>query len=75
MASEATRAAPHRAQRVRKGLLLFFFLLFPVVFNFLSPYLSLSGAMQGAVSGSLLFFKRRFASLITLGGWFPLPAR
>jgi hypothetical protein len=28
-----------------------------------------------AGSGSLLFFKRRVASLITLGGWFPLPAR
>jgi hypothetical protein len=26
-------------------------------------------------SGSLLFFKRRFSSVITLGGWFPLPAR
>ncbi len=26
-------------------------------------------------SGSLLFFKRRFASLITLGGWFARPVR
>jgi hypothetical protein len=26
-------------------------------------------------SGSLLFFKRRFSSAITLDGWFPLPAR
>lgn len=73
MASEATRAAPHRAQRVRKGLLLFYFLLFPVVFNFLSPYLSLSGAMQGAVSGSLLFFGLLLASSLFLGrgfcGW------
>jgi ferredoxin-type protein NapH len=62
-----------RMQRVRKGLLLFFFLLFPVVLNFLSPYLSLSGALEGTISGSLLFFGLLLASSLLLGrafcGW------
>jgi polyferredoxin len=79
MASETADAAPRgvrraqRAQRMRKGLLLFFFLLFPVGFNFLSPYLSLSGAMQAVLSGSLLFFGLLLVSSLFLGrgfcGW------
>jgi len=64
---------PNPAQRVRKGLLLLSFLLFPVVFNFLSPYLSLSGALEGVVSGSLLFFGLLAACSLFLGrafcGW------
>lgn len=56
-----------RMQRARKGLLLFFLLLFPIVLNFLSPYLSLSGAAQGVISGSLLFFGLLLASSLFLG--------
>ena len=66
-------AATKPRQRLRKALLLLFFLLFPLVLNFLSPYLSLSGALQGTVSGSLLFFGLLLASSLLLGrafcGW------
>lgn len=60
-------------QRVRQGVLLLSFILFPVLFNFLSPYLSLSAAARGAASGSLLFFSLLFAGSLLLGrafcGW------
>lgn len=60
-------------QRVRSGLLLFFFILFPVVLNYLSPFLSVHGASRGIISGSLLFFALLFASSLLLGrafcGW------
>lgn len=60
-------------QRIRKGILLFFFILFPVVLNYLSPYLSISAASEGIVGGSLLFFGILFLSSLILGrafcGW------
>jgi ferredoxin-type protein NapH len=60
-------------QRVRKALLLLFFILFPVIMNYLSPYLSISGASKGIISGSLLFFGLLFFSSLLLGrafcGW------
>ncbi len=60
-------------QRVRNGILLCFFILFPVVLNYLSPVLSVHGASQGIISGSLLFFALLFVSSLFLGrafcGW------
>ena len=60
-------------QRVRNGILLLFFISFPVVLNYLSPFLSVHGASQGIISGSLLFFALLFASSLILGrafcGW------
>ena len=40
-------------QRIRNGTLLLFFVVFPVVLNYLSPFLSVHGAAQGIISGSL----------------------
>lgn len=41
--------------------------LFPLTFNYLSPYVSIDGAMAGLVSGSLLVFALQFLSGIFLG--------
>jgi ferredoxin-type protein NapH len=60
-------------QKARKAILLFFFILFPVIINYLSPYLSMSAAAEGIISGSLLFFGLLFLSSLLLGraycGW------
>ena len=62
-----------RRQKIRNGALLLFFLLFAVVLNYLSPFLSVHGASRGIVSGSLLFFGVLFVSSLLLGraycGW------
>ena len=66
-----TRVA--RRQRVRKGLLLGALLLFPVVMNYLSPYVIIDGASQGIVNGSLIVFGGLFVSALFFGrlwcGW------
>lgn len=60
-------------QRIRKGLLLFSFLLFPLFMNFLSPYVIIDGASQGIVNGSLIVFSLMFLSALFVGrawcGW------
>ncbi len=65
--------SPWTRQRIRSALLLFTFLLFPVVMNFLSPYVIISGAFQGIVTGSFLLFGLLFISSLFLGrlwcGW------
>ena len=62
-----------RRQRVRRGLLLSSFLLFPVILNYFSPYLIVVGAAQGIASGSMLVFAGLFASSLLVGrlwcGW------
>ena len=59
--------------RIRNTLTLISLLLFPVILNFLSPYVPIDGAMQGIVAGSLIFFFVLFLSGIVLGrlwcGW------
>jgi polyferredoxin len=63
----------NRRQNIRFGLLMFTFLLFPVVMNFLSPYVIIDGAFQGIVSGSFLLFSGLFISSLFVGrlwcGW------
>jgi len=58
---------------VRKTLIIIFLLLFPVTLNFLSPYVSIDGAMIGIISGSLLLFIFMFVTAIFFGrawcGW------
>ena len=54
-------------QQTRMGVLLFTFLLFPVVMNFLSPYVIIDGAFQGIVSGSFLVFGGLFISSLFVG--------
>ena len=60
-------------QRVRKGLLMLSFLLFPITINFFSPYLIMDAGRQGIINGSLIMFALMFIASLFLGrawcGW------
>lgn len=60
-------------QRVRKALIIVSMLLFPVLMNYLSPYVIIDGAMQGIVNGSSIVFGLLFLSALFVGrlwcGW------
>jgi len=60
-------------QKIRKTLLFVSLLLFPLTLNYLSPYVSIDGAMAGVLSGSALLFLLQFVSGLFLGrawcGW------
>ncbi|MBN2006069.1 MAG: 4Fe-4S binding protein [Anaerolineae bacterium] len=60
-------------QRVRKTLIIISLLLFPVIMNYLSPYVIIDGASQGIVNGSLIVFGLQFLSALFVGrlwcGW------
>lgn len=62
-----------RRQRVRIGVLIASFTLFPVTIFYFSPYLSVMGAFEGVMAGSVLVFLLQFASAFVLGrafcGW------
>jgi hypothetical protein len=51
-------------QRIRKTLIIISFLLFPVIMNFLSPYVIIDGASQGIISGSFIIFGLMFLSAL-----------
>ena len=59
--------------KIRKTLLFVSLLLFPLTLNYLSPYVSIDGAMAGVLSGSALLFLLLFVSGLFLGrawcGW------
>jgi ferredoxin-type protein NapH len=54
-------------QRIRKGLLLVSFLLFPVTLYYFSPVLILGGASEGVINGSFLAFSLMFVSSLFVG--------
>lgn len=60
-------------QRIRKGVIILSFLLFPITMNFFSPYVIVDGAMNGIATGSLVMFSLMFLSSLFLGrawcGW------
>jgi len=62
-----------RRQRVRKSVLLGFFLIFPIIMNYFSPYLIIDGASRGIVNGSFIVFGSLFLSSLFFGrarcGW------
>lgn len=64
---------PARRQKIRKGLLLGMFLIFPITMNYLSPYVIIDGASQGIVNGSLIVFSLMAVSALFVGrawcGW------
>ncbi|MDF2686339.1 MAG: 4Fe-4S binding protein [Clostridia bacterium] len=43
-------------QKVRRIIIIISLLLFPITLNYLSPYVSIDGAMIGIISGSLIVF-------------------
>jgi ferredoxin-type protein NapH len=61
MSRQATR------QSIRKAVILIMFLLFPIVLNYLSPYLIIDSASQGIVNGSLVVFALLFVSSLVFG--------
>jgi ferredoxin-type protein NapH len=62
-----------RRQSIRKAIILISFLLFPVAMNFLSPYLIITGAAEGIITGCFIIFGLLFASSMVMGrafcGW------
>lgn len=62
-----------RRQQVRQGILLATFLLFPLIYYYLSPYLIIESALLGIVNGSFLLFAALFLSALVFGrawcGW------
>lgn len=67
-----TKQLPTR-QRVRKALLLFSFLVFPLTLYYFSPVLILQGASEGVLNGSALVFGSMFVASLFVGrlwcGW------
>jgi ferredoxin-type protein NapH len=63
----------HMRQSVRRALLLVSFLLFPVTFYYLSPYLIIMGTSERTASGSMVVFGVMTLSALVLGrlfcGW------
>ncbi|SHI18048.1 4Fe-4S binding domain-containing protein [Sporobacter termitidis DSM 10068] len=61
-------------QKVRRVIVFTTLFLFPVIFNYLSPYVSLDAAFAGLVAGSVMVFAFLFLSGIFLGrawcAWF-----
>ena len=54
-------------QKVRRILIYTMLLLFPVVLNYLSPYVSINAAFEGLIAGSVILFALQFLSGIFLG--------
>jgi len=57
-------------QKLRKGIILFTFLLLPAIFYYFSPYLIIMGASEGVISGSFIIFAALFLSALFLGRGF-----
>jgi ferredoxin-type protein NapH len=60
-------------QKLRKGLIIGLFLVFPIIIYYFSPDLILEGAAQGILAGSAVVFGLQFVSSLLLGrafcGW------
>jgi ferredoxin-type protein NapH len=60
-------------QKIRKGIILFSFFLFPAFFYYLSPALIIQASSQGIINGSFILFCLMFVSSLFLGrtycGW------
>jgi ferredoxin-type protein NapH len=60
-------------QKIRKGLILFSFFLFPAIFYYLSPVLIIQASSKGIINGSFVLFFLMFVSSLFLGrsycGW------
>lgn len=60
-------------QQLRKGIIFFSFILFPITVYYFSPVLIVSGAAEGIITGSFIVFILMFLSALVLGrawcGW------
>ena len=62
-----------KRQKIRKGLILLSFFLFPAIFYYLSPVLIVQAGAEGVINGSFILFILMFFSSLFLGrgycGW------
>lgn len=60
-------------QKIRKGIILFSFFLFPAIFYYLSPVVIIRATVNGVINGSFIVFVLMFISALVLGraycGW------
>lgn len=60
-------------QKIRKGIILFSFFLFPATFYYLSPVLIIEASSKGIINGSFILFSLMLISSLLLGrgfcGW------
>jgi ferredoxin-type protein NapH len=60
-------------QKIRRGIILFSFFLFPATFYYFSPYLIVEATAKGIINGSFILFSLMFFSSLVLGrgfcGW------
>lgn len=60
-------------QKVRKGIILVSFFLFPALFYYFSPVLIIEASSKGIINGSFIIFLLLLASSLLLGrafcGW------
>ena len=60
-------------QKIRSGIILFSFFLFPAIFYYLSPALIIQASSEGIINGSFVLFVLMFLSSLFLGrgycGW------
>jgi polyferredoxin len=56
-----------KRQAIRRAVILVSLLLFPVVLNYLSPYVIIDGATQGIIAGSLIAFGLMFVASLFVG--------
>lgn len=60
-------------QKIRKGIILFSFFLFPAIFYYFSPYLIIDATIKGIINGSFIMFSLMFLISLVLGrafcGW------
>ncbi|MFH1488249.1 MAG: 4Fe-4S dicluster domain-containing protein [Pseudomonadota bacterium] len=62
-----------KRQKIRKGIILFSFFLFPAVFYYLSPVLIVQASSKGIINGSFILFFLMFVGALFFGrgycGW------
>ena len=57
-------------QKIRKGIILLSFFLFPAIFYYLSPVLIIEASSKGIINGSFILFFLMFISSLFLGRGF-----
>jgi polyferredoxin len=62
-----------RRQKIRRGLILFSFFLFPAIYYYFSPYLIIDATSKNIINGSFIVFSLLFISAFIVGrgycGW------
>jgi len=56
-----------KRQNIRKALLIFSFLLFPITIFYFSPFIIINGAIQGVITGSFIVFSLQFVASLFWG--------